>query len=652
MVFTLPRRFQPSSGSNQEHSRLPIEELEAPSSKPSSASTSALRLTLETRHSNSAPLLGRYHHSSISLGSGSDTPRAGPSHVSWKTPDSNSPRQSIQESPASARTPSPMWGGTPGQAQGRFSLTLTSSGSASSPSLLVSPPSTASTSQTYTGRPSSMGKRSSLSMGFTADSANASEDSDGDSMRSTRSQNVPKPLSPIHEVQHVPPQRKVSLDSVPRTPDSTRTFDRIGSPSPSPVHSAFINRPLKRSPSQTSTSTFRSNVSTQPAAPAIPPLDLRPNFQNAMNAPHSPAVAPTPRKSRLVGPTLPTVIGSPRQTNKVSVIYEDGGSARTSSFITAPSLNTPDVTEPDPPVFIARDYAASAGTDGTDTEETEETQRGNRNSRPRQIPLPEGLYSIDRRESEDGVRPTSRSALRPSTPTPSPSQPASLATPRRSLDTRRSFYSRSASLASTRTSESFLQRRWLRGMSFGEERFVFPPTPERKLSASHACILFWVGFVAPWCWLIGGWLLTTAGEVGSDGLYAETGPVLPLWHKLRKGGRQNTREANHAKERAAGADPHHEDAGVPMPERVKAISGAAERRIKTKSWYPLLAPSLESLTPSTGSGTSARKLKRCLPTSSAVDPWVHRCRIAAATSGLLIFIAFVIAIVLVAGVRM
>ncbi|KAJ2985217.1 hypothetical protein NUW54_g10223 [Trametes sanguinea] len=156
---------------------------------------------------------------------------------------------------------------------------------------------------------------------------------------------------------------KLSTDSAPRTPDSIRTFDRIGG-SHSPAHSAFLNRPLKRSTSQTSTSTFRSNISI--AAPAIPPLDLRPNFQNAMgvqHGPNSPALAPAPRKSRLAPPTLPTVVGSPRQPNKVSVIYEDGSSARTGSFMTAPSLNTPDA-EPDSPIFVARDYAASTVTDG------------------------------------------------------------------------------------------------------------------------------------------------------------------------------------------------------------------------------------------------------------------------------------------------
>ena len=393
---------------------------------------------------------------------------------------------------------------------------------------------------------------------------------------------------------------------------------------PSPVHSAFINRPLRRSTSQTSTSTFRSNISAAP--PAIPPLDLRPNFQNAVgvpNGPNSPALAPAPRKSRLPAPALPTVIGSPRQANKVSVIYEDGASARTGSFITAPSVNTPDV-ESVPAIFISRDYALSA-TDGTDTEETDVTQR----AVPR--PFPEGLDDVDFNDAEFGLRPTSRTSLRPST------RSGSLSTERRSF---RGGRSRSTSPGS----ESFLHRRWLKGMSFGSDRFVLPPSAQqsgRQRRVSHAYILFWVGFVAPWCWLIGGWLLTTAGEVSSDGLAAETGPVLPLWHKGGKNGASQTLGAK-GKEKEG-------QSGVPVPEKVRAINGAAERRIKAKSWYPLMAPSLESLTPSTGSGTSTRKLKRCLPGSRGVDPWIQRCRIAAAASGVLIFAAFVVAIVLVAG---
>ncbi|KAI9056355.1 hypothetical protein FKP32DRAFT_1670206 [Trametes sanguinea] len=493
-----------------------------------------------------------------------DSPRPGPSHVSWKTPHSPSPLQDGRDSPASSRT-MPMWG-TQGQAPSM-------NRSASSPSLLVSPLSTASASQAY--RPSS---------------------------------NVPKQLSPIHETQHFPRQMKLSTDSAPRTPDSIRTFDRIGG--------AFLNRPLKRSTSQTSTSTFRSNISI--AAPAIPPLDLRPNFQNAMGVQHA------PRKSRLAPPTLPTVVGSPRQPNKVSVIYEDGSSARTGSFMTAPSLNTPDA-EPDSPIFVARDYAASTVTDGTDTEETDATQRPSR----RALAFPDGLLDVPLNDAEFGMRPTSRTSLRPSTPS------GSLSTERRS-------FGRPSRSISPGT-ESFLQRRWLKGMSFGSDRFVLPSfAQKRRRKLSHACILFWLGFVAPWCWLIGGWLLTSTGEVGSDGLSAETGPVLPLWHKERKKGSGTGRRGSEKEKKRENED-------LSVPEKVK---GAAERRIKSKSWYPLVAPSLESLAPSTTSGISTRELKRCLPTSSTVDPWIHRCRIAAAASGVLIFAAFVVAIVLIAGVRM
>ncbi|KAI0827406.1 hypothetical protein BC628DRAFT_1338380 [Trametes gibbosa] len=625
MLSSLSRIFQPSHSPNSDRSR-PSDTETGTGTKAGGLDEHGLRLLLGAQHSDSTPLLTRQHTSHVSLHNGMDSPRAGPSHVSWKTPQQNSPQQSGQESLSSSLTAQPMWG----------TQSMNHAASASSPSLLPSPLSTASASQTY--RPSSVGKRSSLSVGFTADSANASEDSDGDSVHSTRSHIVPKQLSPIHEIQHFPPQRKLSMDSAPRTPDSTRTFDRLGGVSP--AQSAFINRPLKRSTSQTSNSTFRSNVSI--AAPTIPPLDLRPDFQNALGVPHGPnspatlAPPPGPRKSRLAPPALPTVIGSPIQTNKVSVIYEDGASARTSSFITAPSLNSPDAEAP-PPVFIVHDYAHSTATDRTDTEETGATQRANR-------PLPEGLFDVSLHDVEFGVlRPTSRASARGmASRSTTPSQ--YLRTPRRSIETRQS-YSRSASPGSS--SESFVYRRWLKGMLFGPDRFVAPLSAEQtqRSRASHACILFWAGFLAPWCWLIGGWLLTNTGEVGSDGLSAETGPVLPLWNARRKrpDGRSGAKAKGHDREDAIPA--------LPIPERVKAINGAAERRIKAKSWYPLFAPSLESLTPSTGSGTSTRKLKRCLPSARGVDPWIQRCRIAAAASGVLIFAAFVIAIILVAGVR-
>lgn len=228
MLSSLSRIFQPSPAANSDQARPLVDAEKDADSKPKANGTNenSLRLVLgSSQHSDSAPLLGRHYTAShLSLHSGMpDSPRAGPSHVSWKTPtpsllqqQQQPPRQSGQESPASSHTQVPMWG-----TQG-----MNRTASASSPSLLPTPLSTASTSQTY--RPSSVGKRSSLSVGFTADSANASEDSDGDSVHSSRSANVPKPLSPIHELHHFPPQRMVSMDSGLRTPDSTKTFDRLG----------------------------------------------------------------------------------------------------------------------------------------------------------------------------------------------------------------------------------------------------------------------------------------------------------------------------------------------------------------------------------------------------------------------------------------
>ena len=57
--------------------------------------------------------------------------------------------------------------------------------------------------------------------------------------------------------------------------------------------------------------------------------------------------------------------------------------------------------------------------------------------------------------------------------------------------------------------------------------------------------------------------------------------------------------------------------------------------------YPFVAPSVESLTPS-------EKVLRMKPTAAnppkTLDPWVIRCRVAAVTSGILLFVALLVAI--------
>ena len=204
-------------------------------------SVDSVRVSLD---SDNTPLLAQKHSKHSSQPSTSSTTttttvtangeilHAGPSHVYWKTPHTGSSTflgsqrpsgeagavnaNSVNHASMHSHTPtSPLlWG------------SHSISRSVSSPSL-QSPPSNALGIREY--KPSSLGRRSSRSLRLPRDSLSASEDSDADSTRSLRDEPpvLPKQLSPIHEQQvPFPPHRKLSTDSV-RTPDSTRTFDRI-----------------------------------------------------------------------------------------------------------------------------------------------------------------------------------------------------------------------------------------------------------------------------------------------------------------------------------------------------------------------------------------------------------------------------------------
>ena len=89
----------------------------------------------------------------------------------------------------------------------------------------------------------------------------------------------------------------------------------------------------------------------------------------------------------------------------------------------------------------------------------------------------------------------------------------------------------------------------------------------------------------------------------------------------------------------------------------RADADLEKKRAKaTTSWYPLFAPSVESLAPSTRSLGAAHKHKHKLRIlhdhgARGVDPWIARCRVAAGVSGVFIFAGFVVAMVFAAGVH-
>jgi hypothetical protein len=59
--------------------------------------------------------------------------------------------------------------------------------------------------------------------------------------------------------------------------------------------------------------------------------------------------------------------------------------------------------------------------------------------------------------------------------------------------------------------DRFIMERWTKTLFYsasdGRELLSAAKGGERKqYPVSSTCVLFWVGFVAPWCWLVGGWM--------------------------------------------------------------------------------------------------------------------------------------------------
>ncbi|KAF7978759.1 hypothetical protein HWV62_44786 [Athelia sp. TMB] len=162
--------------------------------------------------------------------------------------------------------------------------------------------------------------------------------------------------------------------------------------------------------------------------------------------------------------------------------------------------------------------------------------------------------------------------------------------------------------------ETVIGRRWTQNLSFGSDMHLFAKAKAQKSSwaskRTPACLLFWVGFVAPWCWIIGGWLLTNSGQTRTDGQNGRFQmPSLPFWNSKKAG-------------KGAGGD-----AGYGLGRG-----------------YPFVAPKVESHTSTTF------MMKPPFVGALPVDPWVHRCRVAAVTAGIVLFIGFVVALVMV-GIR-
>ena len=359
------------------------------------------------------------------------------------------------------------------------------------------------------------------------------------------------------------------------------------------TYSAFLRRPLKRSISATSTSSLRTNV-TSIHPPTLPPLNITPL-----------EIRPVyPPVSHRAGPQL------------FSTVYEDTTSERTGSFVTAHSV-AGDLEDPASP------------TGGTAVD-----MRGPSGSTTLYSPAAHPSATINRfTDSDQSSDPYT--TTQPSGSGNDSSSSGAQPRPRGPTASRGS---------GSGTSDTFALRRFTFGSALSRPSF----SAARRARAALArlpplpVLLFWAGFVAPWCWLIGGWLI-------AEGRWEENGKpraALPLWRPRQ---RRHTRDKGKGKSTsgtALGNDlekgPHAE------PHR---------RRWAWAAWNPFTprASTLLATLPGTsGDGGTAAAPAQKEKVVTFVKPynaevWVYRCRLAAVISAVMLLTALIVTLVIVGG---
>lgn len=235
---------------------------------------------------------------------------------------------------------------------------------------------------------------------------------------------------------------------------STNCIYETAAPSSHTHTHPFISRPLNRTASQASST--RTHLSTQSSIPPnIPPLNLSPPFPGPHPNMNQDGAGPSLRPRKLSAPLLPTITGSSNEDNSGDYGSDenDRGSLHAESFVTADGSLHAD----DRPPSLARssDVDLEAQLDDDADERSMTTVMG----------------SVDQ-------------ASLPS-PNPAPSLPSA--------------------------SESFIRRRWDRDIGYGTDVVIFE-VKRQWFPSTPAAWAFWIGFLCPVLWLVGGWHFTKFGE--------------------------------------------------------------------------------------------------------------------------------------------
>ncbi|TDL19476.1 hypothetical protein BD410DRAFT_876456 [Rickenella mellea] len=178
------------------------------------------------------------------------------------------------------------------------------------------------------------------------------------------------------------------------------------------------------------------------------------------------------------------------------------------------------------------------------------------------------------------------------------------------------------------------------------------PTVKNDSKPRTAEVLFWMGFMGPWCWLIGGWVLARDGAAVDDARISvaktrsEHGSttMLPLWYN----GGSRVALGNSAAKSASGSTPRSERTAsksfkgmidVVLASSLETIGSARSARSTSKTTHAAKLRPVNLEAGTTSSRTTYRK---------ELDMWVSRCRVAAVMSGVLILAVTIVALVFLA----
>jgi len=168
--------------------------------------------------------------------------------------------------------------------------------------------------------------------------------------------------------------------------------------------------------------------------------------------------------------------------------------------------------------------------------------------------------------------------------------------------------------------DRFIMERWMRTLFYsasgGKELFSTAKEGEQKQYPTSACVLFWVGFVAPWCWLVGGWMPPRDTPF-----------------------RENEAEDKLKEKVGVGVD------GQTVPQ--------GEEWGGLKKWIlPDPSSNFKATAKASSTSSTATLCSREVEDGgkTAVDPWIRRCRIASIVGGTILGVGLIAMVIVLAVV--